>query len=103
MAAEMPSIMGRGPHVSSPPLPLCIEEHEASHIVTRAGFKNRAVGIGLPEIQSAIIFCGDPAHLPPTCSRDREDIHPQFKLPLSGLQKWELRKNETWKFLPVFN
>ena len=48
------------------PLPLCIKEHQASHIVTWAGFQNRAVGVGLPETQSTIILCRELAHPPPT-------------------------------------
>lgn len=52
------------PPVSSPPLPLGIEEHKTSHVVTWASFKNRAVGIGLPETQSTIIVCRNSTHLP---------------------------------------
>lgn len=72
-------------YLAPPPLPLCVEEHKASHVVTWASFKNRAVGIGLPETQSAITFCGDPAHLPPPCSHDPITFKtppPQFKRPV---------------------
>lgn len=88
------ALMGRGllgvtPHLQSPViLPFCIEEHKTSHIVTWAGFQNRAVGVGLPETQPTIIFCRDSALLLLTFMHQLQDMHPpapmpQFKLLLS--------------------
>lgn len=39
------------------PVPLSVEEHKSSHIVTGSGFQNGAVGVGLPETQAAVMPC----------------------------------------------
>ena len=110
MAAKMPPTVGRGPsNVALPPpapLPLCIKEHQTSHVVTRAGFQNRAVGVGLPETQSSITLGRDPVPpLSPTFLHDPitfQDTQPQFKLPLSESAKTTVPKNKTLKLLLLF-
>lgn len=102
--------VGRGPsNVALPPpapLPLCIEEHQTSHVVTWAGFQNRAVGVGLPETQSTITLGRDPVPpLSPTFLHDPitfQDTQPQFKLPLSESAKTTIPKNKTLKLLLLF-
>lgn len=103
MAAKMPPAVGRGTSdVALPPLaplPLCIEEHQTSYVVTRAGFQNRAVGVGLPETQSTITLSRDLApSMSPAFLHDPipfKTHSPQFKPPLSESAKTTVPKNKT--------